>query len=295
MIQPKTSIFEDFILLSSSLPWWSDILLAIVSFFVLHGIASRPVPVIATPGQISVAVTSSILTSLAMVGQFLIPAAFGVAALISGVSSLRQKRLYDRIESHRAVAAMDEIGWEDFERLIAEYYRRKGFAVSRHGGNGPDGGVDLVLRKGREKYLVQCKHWKAYKVPVQPVREFYGVMASQGADGGYFVTSGVYTDEALAFAKGLNLDLVDGRKLQLMMSAARKKTVVTDIQLGVELKEIPPTCPVCGGTMRKRTARRGKRTGEQFWGCANYPKCRGTSLMPASRQERHEMPRPPSP
>lgn len=33
-------------------------------------------------------------------------------------------------------------------------------------------------------------------------------------------------------------------------------------------------CPVCGGKLVLRTATKGKRTGERFWGCSNYPRCR---------------------
>ena len=47
-----------------------------------------------------------------------------------------------------------------------------------NGGGGTDGGVDLVLRRGNDKFLVQCKQWKAFKVPVQPMRELYGVMTA---------------------------------------------------------------------------------------------------------------------
>ena len=36
-----------------------------------------------------------------------------------------------------------------------------------------------------------------------------------------------------------------------------------------------PTCPKCGSAMVLRTARRGDRAGQQFYGCVNYPKCRG--------------------
>ena len=42
------------------------------------------------------------------------------------------------------------------------------------GGQGADGGIDLVLRKGSERFLVQCKQWRAYKVGVNVVRELYG-------------------------------------------------------------------------------------------------------------------------
>jgi hypothetical protein len=35
-------------------------------------------------------------------------------------------------------------------------------------------------------------------------------------------------------------------------------------------------CPICHSQMIKRKARRGSRAGQEFWGCPNYPDCRGT-------------------
>ena len=37
-----------------------------------------------------------------------------------------------------------------------------------------------------------------------------------------------------------------------------------------------PQCPKCGVPMVLRTASKGKRAGQQFFGCRNYPKCRET-------------------
>lgn len=37
----------------------------------------------------------------------------------------------------------------------------------------------------------------------------------------------------------------------------------------------PPRCPKCGDEMVLRTAKSGANSGGQFWGCTNYPKCRG--------------------
>lgn len=37
-----------------------------------------------------------------------------------------------------------------------------------------------------------------------------------------------------------------------------------------------PSCPACGSPMRLRTAKKGPRTGRPFYGCANFPRCRGT-------------------
>lgn len=36
------------------------------------------------------------------------------------------------------------------------------------------------------------------------------------------------------------------------------------------------SCPICGSRMVRRTARRGRNSGNQFWGCSRYPKCKGT-------------------
>jgi hypothetical protein len=36
-----------------------------------------------------------------------------------------------------------------------------------------------------------------------------------------------------------------------------------------------PVCPQCGGQMFLRTAKKGDNAGNSFWGCGNYPKCRG--------------------
>lgn len=36
-----------------------------------------------------------------------------------------------------------------------------------------------------------------------------------------------------------------------------------------------PACPKCGSEMVLRTAKSGANAGEQFWGCPDYPKCRG--------------------
>ena len=43
-------------------------------------------------------------------------------------------------------------------------------------------------------------------------------------------------------------------------------------------------CPECGGEMILRTARQGRNAGGQFYGCAAYPRCKGTrSLVPVDQ------------
>lgn len=282
MPRQKTNPFEEFVLATSRLPWWVGIILALVSYAVLHQIAGRPL----TSATVGEMVAKGMLASLAMLGQYILPFGFGLAALISGINALRQKRLYEKAAAAADATALNQMSWGDFERLVAEHFRRAGFQVSRAGGNGPDGGIDLVVRKNSEKHLVQCKQWKAYKVGVQPVREFYGVMAANGATGGYFVTSGVYTDEAKKFAQGLNLELIDGPQLKSLIDRVRMSPAPSVGQQ--EIKALAPACPKCGGQMKKRLARQGSNAGKEFWGCAVFPKCNGIrSLEECASQNRY--------
>jgi len=50
-----------------------------------------------------------------------------------------------------------------------------------------------------------------------------------------------------------------------------------DAQPGDQDQAAPPACPRCGAAMVLReVTREGPRKGTQFWGCPNFPKCRGT-------------------
>jgi four helix bundle suffix protein len=42
-------------------------------------------------------------------------------------------------------------------------------------------------------------------------------------------------------------------------------------------------CPMCGKAMVLRTARKGPKSGQPFWGCSGYPDCKGTLTASSSR------------
>ena len=48
-----------------------------------------------------------------------------------------------------------------------------------------------------------------------------------------------------------------------------------DQPVPTEPDSAPPRCPKCGSEMVLRTAKMGSNKGNQFWGCPNYPHCRG--------------------
>jgi hypothetical protein len=122
---------------------------------------------------------------------------FALLFLIPGlVSFLKRKERQHLLDTRSDLVSIRKLSWSDFELLIGEAFRRQGYAVEERGGNAPDGGVDLVLRKDGQKTLVQCKHWKTQQVGVSIVRELLGVVTAQSAIGGIVVTAGDYTAEA---------------------------------------------------------------------------------------------------
>jgi restriction system protein len=115
------------------------------------------------------------------------------------------------------------------------------------------------------------------------VRELFGVMAAHDAAGGAVVTSGVFTAEAKAFAEGRGIELIDGPALVALVGRLPRNATTTR---GVpdEGRAPQPTaggtssrrCPQCGNAMIRRVARLGAHAGKPFWGCVDYPACRGT-------------------
>ncbi len=49
----------------------------------------------------------------------------------------------------------------------------------------------------------------------------------------------------------------------------------TDRAEHLSVVDSEPDCPECSAKMVMRKATRGKYAGNKFWGCTNYPKCRG--------------------
>lgn len=282
MARKRTSTFEDLVNLLSRLPWWASLLIGVVSWLILRPVATSPMatPAGATLDDLSGIMLSQAWRTFAMFGQYLIPliCLFGAIGSIAGRH--RRKKLLNNVKSATQPGkAIDGLGWREFEHLIGEAFRRKGYSITETGGKGADGGIDLILRKGGEKYLVQCKHWRSMKVGVPVVREFFGAMAVEGAAGGFVVTSGQFTAEAKTFAEGRNIELVDGGKLKLLLANRNPTSSVTEparsSRPAPQPAEDEPACPLCKSAMIKRTARKGANAGNVFWGCGTYPKCRG--------------------
>lgn len=196
---------------------------------------------------------------------------FGAVVAFFGQAARRQ-----RFEAQSSLATLRAMSWREFEHLVADAYRRLGFQVEETTQSGADGGVDLLLRRDGRVSLVQCKLWRTQRVGVPIVREQFGLLTHHRADAAIIVTAGDFTSEARAFAAGKPIELVAGPDLLVLVQSVQRtpKPAPAVPAAAVPLTvDANPTCPQCGATMVRRTARRSR---EAFLGCSAYPKCRGT-------------------
>ena len=151
----------------------------------------------------------------------------------------RKRRLL--VEQQICLQPLQQTTWKEFEFLVAEMFRRRGYEVNAMSAVnarsakavGADGRVDLVLRKDGRTSLVQCKQWKYFPVGAPVIREMFGLMRAENADEAIIVTTGRFTGEAQRFAGGKPIRLIDGRQISAM-SAVSAKAVGEDRRLKME-------------------------------------------------------------
>jgi restriction system protein len=231
-------------------PWWVSAALALLAYTLL-------------PSTLPKAVVNGGLVGLITL----------VLLAISAISALRSLRTKSLLGVQTGLDSLRDLPSKRFEDVLAEAYRRQGYHVKEMLGSGADGGIDLLLRKNGNVVVVQCKRWRGKPVPVQVVRELYGVMIDHRASAAKIVATTTFTADAVAFAKDKPIELMDSKALLRLVRDVQTTSHIT--ATSDEPDHLIPNCPRCNTAMVMREARRGTHAGQKFWGCVNYPKCRG--------------------
>ena len=121
--------------------------------------------------------------------------------------------------------ALSQVSWQDFEVLVANYYRDQGFDVM-HCGNGTmgvrgGGGVDLRMRRGDRLVLVQCRHESIHPVDAAAIERLLAVRDEDGAAEAIVVASGEFSADARRAAAEGGATLVDGVELRELLGGDR--------------------------------------------------------------------------
>lgn len=126
-----------------------------------------------------------------------------------------------RVENRRndRLANLDPL---EFERVVADYYRRQGYSVVHCGTGGGqrrfDGGIDLKMYRDGRYTIVQCKRENALQVTHNVGHELLGILATEKADHAIVVNAGEFTRHAReSAAKDDRLQLIDGNEVREML------------------------------------------------------------------------------
>lgn len=274
MARRKQSLIQGLIELGSKLPWWVGVVLAVAAYFWLHGVAAREVTAGAESGMMGDFASGNLLNTLATVGQYLLPGVLVMGAVLSAYGRYKRRASTDTVASRPDRGALNSMSWKQFEAVVGEAFRRRGYAVVQAARGGAAGGFDLELKKKDQTFLVQCKQWRAIKVGVNTVRELHDVMVARGATGGFVLTSGVFTDEARALARDNHVELMEGKALHSLVRGVSLPSKIFRDQLSV-VTTGAPFCPECQSRMVMRHVKRGEHAGKAFWRCSRHPECKG--------------------
>ena len=163
------------------------------------------------------------------------------------------------------IAALRRKPWGEFEVLVGQVIRSQGYVVKERGGFKRDHGVDLIAERGKDKVLVQCKHWLAWKVDEGQVKVLYADVKTQEFTEGWLVTCGRFTEFAKSWAKDRSIKLIDGQELvQLISSGANLDHHSAGADPQTPTASEAPACPNCASQLHRLT---NSFDQSRFWSC----------------------------
>jgi hypothetical protein len=165
------------------------------------------------------------------------------------------------LSAHRG-EDIHEMSGTDFEDLLAVAFQCRGDDVelTEHF----DGGADLVVTCGGERWSVQAKRWDRL-VDASAVKRAIDGMSAYGCTAALVVTNSFFDRDARSDAAALRVQLWDQKDLANLLRATG---------VGQQAPPSPPECPRCRVPMLYR-----QKLGA-FWGCPNYQRTNCTETVP---------------
>jgi hypothetical protein len=156
-------------------------------------------------------------------------------------------------------ATLRRMDWKRIQELVGLLLVRAGYQAEVAWVR-PNGSCVLALAGARARSmvaLVQCATWEDYRVSGNAVAELYRSVRAEGVERGIFVTPGSFDEIAVQFARGKNLELMDGKRLLQTLQAMPEAEQDYYLNLATAGAWDVPTCPACGNkTTRQNLAHR---------------------------------------
>ena len=242
--------------LLDTLPWWALVVIAILTFVILHKLAGVDVEPAAHAGAMDAAASRVIIKILAGAGQYLFPVILlGEAAgaliasrrigsrdtwkaesavrmgkgtvaklmttdeLMTGLATLSELKKEREVCGVWSTDLLNSMESRRFAALVTLYYREKGI---RSAAMRLQGGGSTVLKlfqddSGKASVVVQFRARGAPWVGPRQIETLREVMVSERVAKGLFITPGAFSKDAKECARLNGVTLVDGGLFLMMI------------------------------------------------------------------------------
>lgn len=134
--------------------------------------------------------------------------------LFRHLTDVRYTKLKSVEGAQKTISEVDKMSWREFEKFVAEIFKKMGYKVKRLGGWGGDYGADLIATDPKTgiRYAVQAKRWARFKVGTSAIKEVLLAWSVYDCDAGIVVTNNYFTERAGILPckiKKLRVDLWD--------------------------------------------------------------------------------------
>lgn len=135
----------------------------------------------------------------------------GAVVSVGKVIDERRREQWLR-EKEEILGAVRMLTWEGYTSMLADIFRREGYAVLA--GEGPDEDViDMEVGRGAERMLVNCQLRGLTQIDGAPLREMAAVAQRNGVQGTFIVSDGDFAHDAWEVAEQQAVILIDGDTL----------------------------------------------------------------------------------
>ena len=138
--------------------------------------------------------------------------------IIKWIYKLIEKRIASNYISNISIDKIDILDGEDFEELLAMFFRSKGLKVTKTK-KSHDYGADLLVSTKDEIIAIQCKLYYKRTVSNSAVQEISSAREFYQADRAMVITNSKFTKPAEILAEKIGVTLIDRTSLQTLLSA----------------------------------------------------------------------------
>lgn len=161
---------------------------------------------------------------LGAVAFALLPEQYRVLGAMSGfpfvvigcVAFYQQMKLPSARRSEEILGAVGTMNWPEFSALLEEGFTRQGYRVERL-----QGPVDFALSRQGATTLVAARRWKAARHGEELLQSLYGAAQARGARHCLYVALGDLSNNAQAFAKSHQVQLMQGPALAFLLKDSK--------------------------------------------------------------------------